>query len=30
MGTEKPRQFNGKGWPGAYFTPAGLRTQGRR
>ena len=27
---ERPREYNGKGWPSAYFTPAGLRTQGRR
>jgi hypothetical protein len=27
---ERPREYDTKGWPAAYFTPAGLRTQGRR
>jgi len=27
---EQPREYDTKGWPNAYFTPAGLRSQGRR
>jgi hypothetical protein len=27
---ERPRKYDTKGWPAAYFTPAGLRNQGRR
>ncbi len=27
---ERVREYNGKGWPNAHFTPAGLRSQGRR